>query len=284
MGAATGAHRVPRPRRPRRRREWALTRTAIPRWDTGARTLLYRVDLADGDRCGAGRARGRPRVAPPRPAAERRCRTELRRRQDGARLRPGSRHAVVGERRFQPRQHRDLSLPHRASRAAEPLRPAFACRATSAISRPATARPGWRIRPGPKVRRTAQQIDEVLSSRALYVTTRATPELIGEIRRHMLEETQHHAATGPRAGAGAGRGAVSLEARLAELAERGYTVVPGALSEEEVAATRLVPPASCWTPRRRWRAAPERRPTICATATPSSASTRTSTSSISTRR
>ena len=42
--------------------------------------------------------------------------------------------------------------------------------------------------PGPEVRRTAQQIDEVLSSRALYVTTRATPELIGEIRRHMLEE------------------------------------------------------------------------------------------------
>ena len=42
--------------------------------------------------------------------------------------------------------------------------------------------------PGPEVRRTAQQIDEVLSSRALYVTTRATPELIGEIRRRMLEE------------------------------------------------------------------------------------------------
>ena len=42
--------------------------------------------------------------------------------------------------------------------------------------------------PGPEVRRTAQQIDEVLSSRALYVTTRATPELIGGIRRHMLEE------------------------------------------------------------------------------------------------
>ena len=42
--------------------------------------------------------------------------------------------------------------------------------------------------PGPEVRRTAQRIDEVLSSRALYVITRATPELIGEIRRHMLEE------------------------------------------------------------------------------------------------
>ena len=42
--------------------------------------------------------------------------------------------------------------------------------------------------PGPEVRRTAQQIDAVLSSRALYVTTRATPELIGTIRRRMLEE------------------------------------------------------------------------------------------------
>ena len=41
---------------------------------------------------------------------------------------------------------------------------------------------------GPEVRRTAQQIDAVVSSRALYVTTRATPELIGEIRRRMLEE------------------------------------------------------------------------------------------------
>ena len=42
--------------------------------------------------------------------------------------------------------------------------------------------------PGPEVRRTAQQIDEVLSGRALWVTTRAAPELIGEIRRRMLEE------------------------------------------------------------------------------------------------
>ena len=42
--------------------------------------------------------------------------------------------------------------------------------------------------PGPEVRRTAQQIDEVLSGRALWVTTRAEPELIGEIRRRMLEE------------------------------------------------------------------------------------------------
>ena len=38
------------------------------------------------------------------------------------------------------------------------------------------------------MRRTAQQIDEVLSGRALWVTTRAEPELIGEIRRRMLEE------------------------------------------------------------------------------------------------
>ena len=42
--------------------------------------------------------------------------------------------------------------------------------------------------PGPEVRRTAQRIDEVLSSRAFYVTTGAAPALIGEIRRHMLEE------------------------------------------------------------------------------------------------
>ena len=42
--------------------------------------------------------------------------------------------------------------------------------------------------PGPEVRRTAQQIDEVLSGRALWVTTRAEPELIGEVRRRMLEE------------------------------------------------------------------------------------------------
>ena len=31
---------------------------------------------------------------------------------------------------------------------------------------------------------------------------------------------------------------MNLDARLAELAERGYTVVPGALSQDEVAATR----------------------------------------------
>lgn len=31
---------------------------------------------------------------------------------------------------------------------------------------------------------------------------------------------------------------MNLDAHLGELAERGYTVVPGALSEEEVAATR----------------------------------------------
>ena len=50
--------------------------------------------------------------------------------------------------------------------------------------------------PGPEVRRTAQRIDEVLSSRALYVTTGATPELIGIIRRRMLEE---RSTTLPRA-------------------------------------------------------------------------------------
>lgn len=42
--------------------------------------------------------------------------------------------------------------------------------------------------PGPEVRRTAQQIDEVVSGRALYVTTRVTPELVVEVRRLMLEE------------------------------------------------------------------------------------------------
>lgn len=41
---------------------------------------------------------------------------------------------------------------------------------------------------GPDVRRTAQKIDEVLSSRAFYVTTRATPDLIDKIRQCMLEE------------------------------------------------------------------------------------------------
>ncbi len=42
--------------------------------------------------------------------------------------------------------------------------------------------------PGPQVRRTAQQIDEILAGRALFVTTRATPEILDEVRRRMLEE------------------------------------------------------------------------------------------------
>ena len=42
--------------------------------------------------------------------------------------------------------------------------------------------------PGPEVRRTAQQIDEILAGRALYVTTRATPEVLDQVRRRMLEE------------------------------------------------------------------------------------------------
>ena len=42
--------------------------------------------------------------------------------------------------------------------------------------------------PGPDVRRTAQQIDEILAGRALYVTTRATPEVLDQVRRGMLEE------------------------------------------------------------------------------------------------
>ena len=42
--------------------------------------------------------------------------------------------------------------------------------------------------PGPEVRRTCQQIDQTLASRALYVTTRATPGLLGLVRRRMLEE------------------------------------------------------------------------------------------------
>ena len=41
---------------------------------------------------------------------------------------------------------------------------------------------------GPDVRRTAQQIDETLASRALYVTTRATPDVLGDVRRQMMEE------------------------------------------------------------------------------------------------
>ena len=41
---------------------------------------------------------------------------------------------------------------------------------------------------GPDVRRTAQQIDETVSRRALYVTTGATPEVVGQGRQRMLEE------------------------------------------------------------------------------------------------
>lgn len=41
---------------------------------------------------------------------------------------------------------------------------------------------------GPDVRRTAQKIDEILSSRAMYVTTRATPEILNEVRQKMLEK------------------------------------------------------------------------------------------------
>ena len=42
--------------------------------------------------------------------------------------------------------------------------------------------------PGPEVRRTAQKIDDILASRALYVTTHATPEIIEQVRQRMLEE------------------------------------------------------------------------------------------------
>ena len=42
--------------------------------------------------------------------------------------------------------------------------------------------------PGPDVRRVAQQIDEIIAGRALYVTTHATKETLDEVRRRMLEE------------------------------------------------------------------------------------------------
>lgn len=42
--------------------------------------------------------------------------------------------------------------------------------------------------PGPDVRRVAQQVDEIIASRALYVTTHADPETLDEVRRLMLEE------------------------------------------------------------------------------------------------
>ena len=41
---------------------------------------------------------------------------------------------------------------------------------------------------GPDVRRTCQQIDEILAGRALFVTTGATPESLIEVRRRMVEE------------------------------------------------------------------------------------------------
>lgn len=41
---------------------------------------------------------------------------------------------------------------------------------------------------GPDVRRIAQQLDETISSRALYVTTGATPEILEEVRWCMLQE------------------------------------------------------------------------------------------------
>ena len=42
--------------------------------------------------------------------------------------------------------------------------------------------------PGPEARRTCQQIDEILAGRALYVKTRATPQILAAVRRRMLEE------------------------------------------------------------------------------------------------
>jgi ectoine hydroxylase-related dioxygenase (phytanoyl-CoA dioxygenase family) len=42
--------------------------------------------------------------------------------------------------------------------------------------------------PGPDVRRVAQKIDAVITSRALYVTTHADKETLQEVRRIMLEE------------------------------------------------------------------------------------------------
>lgn len=41
---------------------------------------------------------------------------------------------------------------------------------------------------GPDVRRVAQQIDAIINSRALYVTTHADKETLVEVRRRMLEE------------------------------------------------------------------------------------------------
>ena len=41
---------------------------------------------------------------------------------------------------------------------------------------------------GPEVRRVAQKIDEIMSSRALYITTRASAETLADVRLRMLEE------------------------------------------------------------------------------------------------
>jgi hypothetical protein len=38
------------------------------------------------------------------------------------------------------------------------------------------------------VRRVARQIDEIIASRTLYVTTGASAETLAEVRRRMLEE------------------------------------------------------------------------------------------------
>jgi ectoine hydroxylase-related dioxygenase (phytanoyl-CoA dioxygenase family) len=54
---------------------------------------------------------------------------------------------------------------------------------------PASASASWLTNTsGPDVRRVAQAIDETLASRALYVTSRPTQEMLGEVRRRMLEE------------------------------------------------------------------------------------------------
>jgi ectoine hydroxylase-related dioxygenase (phytanoyl-CoA dioxygenase family) len=42
--------------------------------------------------------------------------------------------------------------------------------------------------PGPEVRRTGQQIDQILASRALFVTTRAASQTLDKVRQRMLEE------------------------------------------------------------------------------------------------
>ena len=41
---------------------------------------------------------------------------------------------------------------------------------------------------GPDVRRVAQQIDELLAGRAIYITEQPTPDILGEVRTRMLQE------------------------------------------------------------------------------------------------